>query len=174
MADSLILKGVKDVRKHTGTDFLLRRPKGGGDQWKLKRWWINGQISTQYCSATVFDVGGMKLALNTSPSSIVRIDYDGTDFAFYGVRDIDYAALYTDDFQLIEYYVMPRLAGGKVMTVTPADAAERPGAGGDGGTDGGTDGGDGGGGDTVRSASAEPCETGARVKRNRRKKEEDS
>lgn len=126
MADSLILKGVKDVRKHTGTDFLLRRPKGGGDQWKLKRWWINGQISTQYCSATVFDVGGMKLALNTSPSSIVRIDYDGTSFSFYGVRDIDYAALYTDDFQLIEYYVMPRLAGGQVMTVTPADGASRP------------------------------------------------
>ena len=126
MADSLILKGVKDVRKHKGTDLLLRRPKGGGDQWKLKRWWINGQVSTQYCSATVFDVGGMKLALNTSANSVVRIDYDGTDFAFYGVRDIDYAALYTDDFELIEYYVMPRLAGGQVMTVTPADGADRP------------------------------------------------
>ena len=127
MADSLILKGVKDVRKHTGSDLLLRRPKGGGDQWKLKRWWINGQVSTQYCSATVFDVtGGMKLALNTSPSSIARIDFDGTDFAFYGVRDIDYAALYTADFQLIKYYVMPRLAGGQVMTVTPADGASPP------------------------------------------------
>lgn len=126
MADSLILKGVKDVRKHKGTDMLLRRPKGGGDQWKLKRWWINGQVSTQYCSATVFDVGGMKLALNTSSSSIVRIDYDGTDFAFYGVRDIDYAALYTADFELIKYYVMPRLAGGQVMTVTPADGAAPP------------------------------------------------
>lgn len=127
MADSLILKGVKDVRKHTGTDLLLRRPKGGGDQWKLKRWWINGQVSTQYCTCTVFDVGGMKLALNTSPSSIARIDYadDGT-FSFYGVRDIDYAALFTEDFELIEYYVMPRLAGGQVMTVTPADGADRP------------------------------------------------
>ena len=68
----------------------------------------------------------MKLALNTSASSIVRIDYDGTDFAFYGVRDIDYAALYTEDFELIEYYVMPRLASGQVMTVTPADGASRP------------------------------------------------
>ena len=130
MADSLILKGVKDVRKHKGSDLLLRRPKGGGDQWKLKRWWINGQISTQYCSASVFDVtmggGTVKLALNTSPSSIARIDFDGTNFAFYGVRDIDYAALYTADFELIEYYVMPRLAGGQVMTVTPADGASRP------------------------------------------------
>ena len=127
MADSLILKGVKDVRKHKGTDLLLRRPKGGGDQWKLKRWWINGQVSTQYCTATVFDVGGMKLALDTSPSSIVRIDYadDGT-FSFYGVRDIDYVGLFTEDFELIEYYVMPRLAGGQVMTVTPSDGAERP------------------------------------------------
>lgn len=130
MADSLILKGVKDVRKHKGSDLLLRRPKGGGDQWKLKKWWINGQISTQYCSASVFDVtmggGTVKLALNTSPSSIARIDFDGTNFAFYGVRDIDYAALYTADFELIEYYVMPRLAGGQVMTVTPADGASRP------------------------------------------------
>jgi hypothetical protein len=127
MADSLILKGVKDVRKHTGTDLLLRRPKGGGDTWQLKRWWVNGGKGTIYTSATVFDVGGMKLALNTSSSSIVRIDYDGTDIAFYGVRDIDYAALFTDKFELIEYYVMPRLAGGKVMTVTPADGASRPG-----------------------------------------------
>ena len=130
MADSLILKGVKDVRKHKGSDLLLRRPKGGGDQWKLKKWWINGQISTQYCSSTVFDVtmggGTVKLALNTSPSSIARIDFDGTNFAFYGVRDVDYAALYTADFELIEYYVMPRLAGGQVMTVTPADGASRP------------------------------------------------
>ena len=111
MADSLILKGVKDVRKHTGSDLLLRRPKGGGDQWKLKRWWINGQISTQYCTATVFDVamngGTVKLALDTGASSVVRIDFDGTDFSFYGVRDINYAALFTADFELIEYYVMP-------------------------------------------------------------------
>ena len=130
MADSLILKGVKDVRKHTGSDLLLRRPKGGGDQWKLKRWWINGEVSTQYCTATVFDVamngGTVKLALDTGASSVVRIDFDGSDFSFYGVRDINYAALYTEDFELIEYYVMPKLAGGKVMTVTPADAADRP------------------------------------------------
>lgn len=130
MADSLILKGVKDVRKHTGSDLLLRRPKGGGDQWKLKRWWINDQVSTQYCTATVFDValggGTVKLALDTSPSSVTRIDFDGTNFSFYGVRDINYAALFTEDFELIEYYVMPRLAGGQVMTVTPADGADRP------------------------------------------------
>ena len=29
MADSLVLKGVKDVRKHTGTEMLLTNPRRG-------------------------------------------------------------------------------------------------------------------------------------------------
>ena len=131
MADSLILKGVKDVRKHKGTDMLFRYPKGRGDaQHSLKRWWINGEVSTQYCKASVFDVtmngSTVKLAVTANPSSQVRIDFDGTNFTFIGVNGIDYAGLFTENFELIEYYVMPRLAGGKAMTVTPADGASRP------------------------------------------------
>ena len=132
MADSLILKGVKDVRKHKGTDMLFRYPKGRGDaQHSLKKWWVNGEISTQYVKASVFDVlinGEIaKLALTATPSSTVRIDLadDGT-FEFFGANGVDYGALFTAEFELIEYYVMPRLAGGKVMTVTPADGADRP------------------------------------------------
>ena len=132
MADSLILKGVKDVRKHKGNEMLFRYPKKRGDaQHSLKRWWIGAGVSTQYVKASVFDVtldgGTVKLALTTSPSSVIRIDLadDGT-LSFYGVNGVDYGGLFTENFELIEYYVMPRLAGGQVMTVTPADGADRP------------------------------------------------
>ena len=39
MADSLVLTGVKDVKKHTGTEMKLTRPKRGGDTHSLKEWW---------------------------------------------------------------------------------------------------------------------------------------
>ena len=55
MADSLILKGVKDVRKHTGSEMVLVRPTRGGDTHQIKEWWKSG-VSTCYCSCTVFDV----------------------------------------------------------------------------------------------------------------------
>ena len=126
MADSLILKGVKDVCNQTGSDFLLRRPKGGGDQWQIKRWWVNGGVSTLYASCTVFDIAGMKLVIDTNKSSRVKLTYDGTDIKFFGVRDINHAALMTENFEVIEHYVMPKLAGGAVMIVTPADGADRP------------------------------------------------
>ena len=82
MSDSLVLTGVKDVRKHTGTEMLRLNPKGGGDTFQLKRWWVEGGVSTVYEDATVFDVttgtGTVKLALATSMSTNVRIDHDGS------------------------------------------------------------------------------------------------
>ena len=131
MSDSLVLTGVKDVRKHTGTEMLRLNPKGGGDTFQLKRWWVEGGVSTVYEDATVFDVttaaGTVKLALGTSMSTNVRIDHDGSfNFTFIGVNELSRAALYTDSFELIEHYVFPSISGGKVMTVTPAGAASRP------------------------------------------------
>ncbi len=131
MSDSLVLTGVKDVRKHTGTEMLRRNPKGGGDTFHLKRWWVEGGVSTVYIDATVFDVttgaGTVKLALATSMSTNVRIDHDGSfNFTFIGVNELSRAALYTDTFELIEHYVFPSISGGKVMTVTPAGGASRP------------------------------------------------
>ena len=71
--------------------------------------------------------GTVKLAVETNPSSIIRIDLDDSgEFAFYGVNGVDYVGLFTEDFELIEYYVMPKIAGGKVMKVVPADSADRP------------------------------------------------
>ena len=134
MSDSLVLTGVKDVRKHTGTEMLRRNPKGGGDTFHLKRWWVEGGVSTVYIDATVFDVttgaGTVKLALATSMSTNVRIDHDGSfNFAFIGARELSRAALFTDTFELIEHFVRPSISGGKVMTVTPAGGASRPGGG---------------------------------------------
>ena len=133
MSDSLVLTGVKDVRKHTGTEMLRLNPKGGGDTFHLKRWWVEGGSSTVYEDATVFNVttgaGTVKLALATSMSTNVRIDHDGSfNFAFIGVNELSRAALYTDTFELIEHYVFPSISGGKVMTVTPAGGADRPSA----------------------------------------------
>ena len=131
MSDSLVLTGVKDVRKHTGTEMLRRNPKGGGDTFQLKRWWVEGGKSTVYVDATVFDVttgaGTVKLALDTNMSTNVRIDHDGSfNFNFIGVNEVSRAALFTEDFALIEHYVFPAISGGKVMTVTPAGGASRP------------------------------------------------
>lgn len=133
MADSLVLTGVKDVRKHTGTEMLRLTPKGGGDTFQLKRWWVAGGVSTCYEDATVFNVttgaGTVKLALATSMSTNVRIDHDGSfNFTFIGSNELSRAALYTDAFELIEHYVLPSISGGKVMTVTPPGSADRPSA----------------------------------------------
>lgn len=135
MADSLILKGVKDVRKHTGTEMLLTNPRRGGNTHQVKEWWKSGGVSTTYTACTIFDVttaaGVVKLVLATGKSedTDIRIDHDGNfNFSFYGINEIDRAALFTADMELIEHYVFPRIAGGKTMTVIPPGGASRPGA----------------------------------------------
>jgi hypothetical protein len=112
---------------------LRLTPKGGGDTFQLKRWWVAGGVSTCYEDATVFNVttgaGTVKLALATSMSTNVRIDHDGSfNFTFIGSNELSRAALYTDAFELIEHYVLPSISGGKVMTVTPPGSADRPSA----------------------------------------------
>ena len=134
MADSLVLTGVKDVKKHTGTEMLLTRPKRGGDTHSVKEWWKGGGVSTCYAECTIFAVTAgastVKLVLDTNMSTNVRIDHDGSfGFEFFGPNEIRRGALYTEDMQLIEHYVFPAISGGKVMTVTPAGAAPKPGAG---------------------------------------------
>ena len=139
MADSLVLAGVKDVKKHTGTEMLLTRPKRGGDTHSVKEWWKAGGVSTCYAECTVFDVtvgsDVVKLVLDTNMSTNVRIDHDGAfAFTFFGSNEIKRGALFTSDFALIEHYVFPSISGGQVMTVTPAGAAAKPVPGGGGPT----------------------------------------
>ena len=132
MADSLVLTGVKHVKKHTGDEMLLTRPKRGGDTHSVKEWWKSG-VSKLYAECTIFNVtngvGTVKLVLDTNRSTNIRIDHDGNfNFSFYGVNEVRRGALFTDSFDLIEHYVFPAISGGKVMTVTPANAATRPAA----------------------------------------------
>ena len=132
MSDSLVLTGVKDVRKHTGTEMLRLNPKGGGDTFSLKRWWVTGGSSTCYEPCTVFrvttDAGSVRLALATkNEGARVRIDHDGSfNFSFYNACEISRGCLFNDAFEVIESYVFPSISGGKVMTVTPADGPVRP------------------------------------------------
>ena len=73
--------------------------------------------------------GTVKLAIDTNMSTNLRIDHDGSfNFAFYGANEVKRAALFTDAYELIEHYVFPAISGGKVMTVTPPGAADRPSA----------------------------------------------
>ena len=128
MSDSLVLTGVKDVRKQTGSEMLRLNPKSG-DIFKLKRWWVEGGSSTVYVDSVVFCIttsaGTVKLALAASMSTNARIDHDGSfNFTFTGVNNLSRAALYTDSFDLIEHYVFPAISGGKVMTVAADEDTE--------------------------------------------------
>ena len=138
MADSLVLKGVKDVRKHKGSEMLLMRPKRGGDTHQIKRWWAPGTKSTVYAACSLFKVtqgtAVVYLAIDTNEMSAIRVDLDTNfEFKFFGIAQIERAALFDEQMNLIEHYLFPKISGGKIVTVTPPSAASRPGTGGDGG-----------------------------------------
>jgi hypothetical protein len=132
MSDSLVLKGLKDVRKHTGDEMLLMRPKRGGDSYPVKKWWATNPAQTVYAGCSVFKVtaGANEcfLAIDTAEMSTVRVDHDGSfGFTFFINKEVSRAALFTDGWEIIEHYVFPKISGGKVMTVIPPGAASKPG-----------------------------------------------
>ena len=131
MSDSLVLKGLKDVRNHTGSEMLLQRPPRGGDAYPVKKWWATNASQTIYVGCSVFKVtqgsDSVFLAIDTAEMSTVRVDSDANfAFKFFINKEISRAALFTDAWELIEHYVFPKISGGKVMTVTPDGAASRP------------------------------------------------
>ena len=131
MADSLVLKGVKSVRKQTGSELLRLNPKRGGDTHQIKRWWTPNTVSTVYVACTLFKctqaAGDVHLAVETSATTTIRIDV-GADFtfSFYNNTGVKRAALLDENMKVIEHYVFPAISGGKIMTVTPPGAAIRP------------------------------------------------
>lgn len=134
MSDSLVLKGLKDVRKHTGSEMLLMNPKRGGNSYPVKKWWATNSNQTIYVGCSVFKVtqGGnsVYLAIDTAEMSTIRVDSDASfAFKFFINKEVSRAALFTDSWELIEHYVFPKISGGKVMTVVPAGGASRPSAG---------------------------------------------
>lgn len=130
MADSLVLKGFKEVKKHTGSEMKLQCPKSGYE-FPVKKWWAVNAGSVQYASCALFKVtvngNSVLLAIDASALSTVRIDHDGNfNFNFYICSGVSRAALMTEDRQVIEHYVFPKISGGKIMTVIPPNAALRP------------------------------------------------
>ena len=133
MADSLVLTGSRQVTKHTGDEMKRHDAPRGGNTWKIPRWWVKGN-GVVYTNCTVFKVttgaGVCHLAVESSPSVNLRIDHDGSfGFTFSQFNEVSRAALFTDAWELIEHYVFPSISGGKVMTVVPAGAADKPVAG---------------------------------------------
>ena len=131
MADSLVLKGAKDVKKQKGNELLLTRPKRGGDFHQVKKWWNTSPNNTVYVGCSVFKVttsaGVAYLAIDTSEMSTIRIDHDGDfNFNFYIFAQVSRGALFTEDWQIIEHYMFPKIAKGPVTTVIPPGAAPKP------------------------------------------------
>ena len=133
MADSLYLVGVRDVRKHAGTEMQLVIPRRGGHTHQVREWWRPKGVNTTYATCTIFRVttadGSVRLALPTGKfeGSEIRIDHDGDfNFTFSGINELDRAALYTDNMEIIEHYIFPSISGGRIATVTPPGAADRP------------------------------------------------
>ena len=134
MADSLELVGVKGVRKQTGTEMSIIRPLRGGDTHQVKEWWRKS-VNTTYATCTIFKVttgdGTVKLALPTGKfeTTNVKIIHDGNfNFTFTAINELDRAALFTENMELIEHYIFPSISGGQIVTVTPPGAADRPNA----------------------------------------------
>ena len=133
MSDSLVLKGLKDVRKHTGSEMLLMNPKRGGNSYPVKKWWAMNAAQTTYVGCSVFKVSqagsSVYLAIDTGEMTTIRVDSEAAFvFNFYNIHQIGRAALFTDSWELIEHYAFPKISGGKIMTVTPPGGASRPNA----------------------------------------------
>ena len=133
MSDSLVLKGLKDVRKHTGSEMLLMNPKRGGNSYPVKKWWAINAAQTTYVGCSVFKVSqagsSVYLAIDTGEMTTIRVDSEAAFvFNFYNIHQIGRAALFTDSWELIEHYAFPKISGGKIMTVTPPGSASRPSA----------------------------------------------
>ena len=110
MADSLVLKGVKDIRNHTGTEMVYLSNPRGGDTYQLPRW-ESPKAPGVNVDCTVFlvttGVGSTYLAIRQDPSEgvDVKIDHDGSfGFTFSQANEIRQAALFTDAWELIESY----------------------------------------------------------------------
>ena len=106
MADSLVLKGVKDVSNHTGDEIRIISPKVG-DVHQVKQWTTPGPAL--YVNCTVFEVtsGGQtrRLAVPSGAGTEITIEHDGAfGFTFSNIRECAAAAQFSEDMQYISSY----------------------------------------------------------------------
>ena len=118
MADSLTLRGVKEVQNHTGSEMFLITPTRGGDTHLVKQWWTAG--NAVYVNCTMFAVSAAgksyNLVVNSNPDTELEIVHDGAfGFTFPKSRGVKRAALYTPDMELVGGYTFPVVPGAKVQ-----------------------------------------------------------
>jgi len=121
MADSLFLKGVKDIQNHTGSEMMLAIPSRGGNTHPIRRWYADGNPAA-YVNCTVFDVNAagtpVKLVVESGASTELQIEHDGAgNFSFPKHREVRKAAKFSADFStVLETYKFSTVPGGKVGT----------------------------------------------------------
>jgi len=125
MADSLVLKGVKDVRNHTGDEMTIISPKVG-DVHQVKQWTTPGPAL--YVNCTVFEVnsGGQKrrLAVPSGSGTEITIEHDGAfGFTFSNIRECKAAAQFSEDMQYISSY---EFSGNGDVAIIGGDGDELP------------------------------------------------
>ena len=124
MADSLRLKGCKSISKRVGDGLSLRRPKRGGDIFKVPTWW-NLKHTVQYVSAAIFKVttgnGELALVVPVDPETtdiIIKHDGDG-NFTFPSVNGVDRVAVMSEDLGTFYVeYQFSKISGGPVLKRT--------------------------------------------------------
>ena len=124
MADSLRLKGCKSISKRVGDGLSLRRPKRGGDIFKVPTWW-NLKHTVQYVSAAIFKVtataGELALVVPVDPETtdiIIKHDGDG-NFTFPSVNGVDRIAVMSADLGTFYVeYQFSKISGGPVLKRT--------------------------------------------------------
>lgn len=133
MADSLVLKGVKDIRRHTGTEMVYMSNPRGGDTYQIPQWEsINaGTTINVDCTRFLVTAGGSSVNLMIKQSGSedcdLLIEHDGSfGFTFPQHNEVKGAALYTDNWELIEYYVFPK--GVREVVATVDGPASKPGS----------------------------------------------
>jgi len=121
MANSLLLKGVKDVVNYTSTDgnfpIRLKQNPRGGDVHQIKQWWAKKGNNTVYNACTVFEIVGTKywIVIPTCTSTQLGIGYNGDVYSmtFSNYNQVDRIAIMADG-QLQLEYLLPSVSGGTI------------------------------------------------------------
>ena len=121
MANSLLLKGVKDIVNYTSTDgnfpIRLKQNPRGGDVHQIKQWWAKKGNNTVYNACTVFEIVGTKywIVIPTCTSTQLGIGYNGDVYSmtFSNYNQVDRIAIMADG-QLQLEYLLPSVSGGTI------------------------------------------------------------
>ena len=122
MAQSFMLKGVKDIVNYTSDGsftFRIKPDARGGDTHQIPKWWNRKGNNITYVSCTVFDMVGTnyKMIIPTSVDTQLQVIYSGDIYSMiFSNFDAVERILFTDASTkrpVIEY-LMPVISGGPI------------------------------------------------------------